>query len=322
MQNFKKCGIIFVRGIYMEKFSDILLNQVSDYAFSASAQKYLYGEISDPFFQKRLYQLGQNIHASDELKSILFESGYGRLPQKETKNELEQERMRLMKKGLKKIASVPSGRELLSHMPLDIYMYAMVQEDRGFFSSSEKMLSISSRHSTLWVGAQEYLKTFVHEMAHARHATVCQNREYGFSPKAFFFENAFDELGARLQAEKVYGELKSLGYVKSETQKLSVMPLINKMEQSGYFYQFAQSIFNYLGRSSEVVLDEDNLLDKPLKRIFSYYMTLYPQLKQKNVLDKINKIYQKLVLYPAGNAVGLTQYDVSHRLKQLGYGSR
>ena len=160
----------------MAKFADVFLSEVSDYAFSISAEKYLYGELSDIHLQKMLYQLEQNIHKSSELTSILFECGYSRLPQKETNSKLEQERLHQMKEGLKKIVQVPSGRELLSHMPLDVYMYAMTQEDRGYFSASQKMLSISARHPTLWMKNHEYLKTFVHEMAHARHDVVCRNR--------------------------------------------------------------------------------------------------------------------------------------------------
>ncbi len=306
----------------MAKFADTFLAEVSDYAFSVAAKTYMYGELSEPHFQKHLHQLKNNVHESSELTAIFFECGYGRLPQKETKSALEQERLQQMKQALVQIAGVPSGRELLSHMPLDVYMYAMTQQDRGFFSASEKMLSLSSRHPSLWVGQQEYLKTFVHEMAHARHDAVCRNREYGFSPKAFFFESAFDELGARLAGEKVYGELQTAGYVQQKGPKLSVVQIIDKMENSGYFHEFSQSIFDYLGRKTEVILDEDNTLSRPLKRLFSYYMTLYPQMKQKNVLNKLNSIYQKLVMYPAGQRVGLTQYDISHRLKKLGYGVR
>ena len=305
----------------MAKFADTFLSEVSGYAFSVMAQQHMYGELSEPHFQKRLHQLKNNIHPSSELTSIFFECGYGRLPQKETKASLEQDRLQQMKQALVQIAGVPSGRELLSHMPLDVYMYAMTQEDRGFFSASEKMLSISSRHPTLWLKNQDYLKTLVHEMTHARHDSICRNRQYGFSPKAFFFESTFDELGARLSAEKVYDELQTSGYIKQNTPKVSVMQIIDKMEHCGYFHEFAQSIFDYLGNQTSVILDEDNTLDKPLKRLFSYYMTLYPQLKQKNVLNKINGIYQKLVMYPAGQRVGLTKYDVSHRLKQLGYGT-
>lgn len=303
----------------MAKFADTFLAEVSDYAFSVAAQRYMYGELSEPYFQKRLHQLKNNVHESSELTSIFFKYGYGK---KETKSSVEQVRLHQMKQALLQIAQVPSGRELLSHMPLDVYMYALTQEDRGFFAASEKMLSLSSRHPTLWIGQKEYLKTLVHEMAHARHDSICRNRQYGFSPKAFFFESTFDELGARLAGEKVYDEVQTLNGVKQKVSKLSAIQIIDKMENSGYFREFSQNIFDYLGNQTSVILDEDNTLDKPLKRLFSYYMTLYPQMKQKNVLEKINKIYQKLVMYPAGQQVGLTRYDVSHRLKQLGYGIR
>lgn len=304
----------------MAKFADTFLAEVSDYAFSSAAHRYIHGELSEPYFQKRLHQLKQNVHESSELTAIFFECGYGRFPQKETKPALEQDRLRQMKQALIQIAGVPSGRELLSHMPLDVYMYAMTQEDRGFFSASEKMLSISSRHPTLWVKNQDYLKTFVHEMAHARHGAVCQNNRYGFSPKAFFLESTFDELGARLAAENIYGELQEANIVKHKTPKLSAIRIIDKMEENGYFHEFTQSIFDYLGRQTSVILDEDNTLDRPLKRLFSYYMTLYPQIKQKNVLNKIDAVYRKLVLYPAGRCVGLNRYDVNRRFKDLGYG--
>ena len=81
----------------MAKFADTFLAEVSGYAFSVMAQQYICGELSEPYFQKRLYQLQNNIHTSSELTSIFFECGYGRLPQKETKALLEQERLLKMK---------------------------------------------------------------------------------------------------------------------------------------------------------------------------------------------------------------------------------
>ena len=41
---------------------------------------------------------------------------------------------------------------------------------------------------------------------------------------------------------------------------------------------------------------------------------------ETNVLEKINAQYRKLILYPAGQCVGLNRYDVNRRFKDLGYG--
>ena len=173
----------------MGKFSRQFLYEVSKYALSQEAMDCLQGELSPQLFQKQLYQLKQNVHPSAELTSIIFECGYTKCPQKETKTELEQERLEQLKSTLTLMAEVPSGRELLSHMPLNVYMYAMKQEDRGFFCASKKMLSVSSRHATLWGSKKQYIKTLAHEMAHARHNQVFRYDEYGFSPKAFFLES-------------------------------------------------------------------------------------------------------------------------------------
>lgn len=306
----------------MAKFSGQFLYEVSKYALSQEAMDCLRGELSPQLFQKKLYQLKQNVHSSDELTSIFFECGYEKYPQKETKKVLEQERLEQLKSGLTLMAKVPAGRELLSHMPLDIYMYAMKQEDRGFFWSYEKMLSVSSRHPTLWIGKKQYIKTLAHEMAHARHNQVFQYDEYGFSPKAFFLESVFDELGARLTGEKVYHELCKNGHIKGEEKykPQTISRLMENLEKSGYFYHFAQEVSDKVGRDMNMILDEDDTLNQPLGKIFSYYLKLYPQLRQKNVLDKIDAKYRKLILYPAGQCVGLNRYDVNRRFRDLGYG--
>ena len=306
----------------MAKFADQFLYEVSKYALSHQAMDCLCGELSPQLFQKKLYQLKQNVHPSDELTSIFFECGYDRYPQKETKKGLEKERLEQLKSGLTLMAKVPAGRELISNMPLDIYMYAMKQEDRGFFWSYEKMLSVSARHPTLWVGTKQYIRTLAHEMAHARHNQAFDCEEYGFSPKAFFLESVFDELGARLTGEKVYHELCKNGHIKGKEKykPLTVSRLIENLEKSGYFYCFAQEVSDKVGRDMNMILDEDDTLNQPLGRIFSYYLKLYPQLRQKNVLEKINAQYRKLILYPAGQCVGLNRYDVNRRFKDLGYG--
>ena len=306
----------------MAKFSAQFLYEVSKYALSHETMECLRGELSPQQFQKQLYQLKQNVHPSAELTSIIFECGYTKFPQKETKIELEQERLEQLKSGLILIAKVSSGRELLSHMPLDVYMYAMKQEDRGFFGASEKMLSVSSRHATLWIGKKQYIKTLAHEMAHARHNHAFRYDEYGFSPKAFFLESVFDELGARLTGEKVYHELCKNGCIKGEEKykPQTISRLIENVEKSGYFYHFAQDISDKVGQDMNMILDEDDTLNQPLGEIFSYYLKLYPQLRQKNVLDKIDAQYRKLILYPAGQCVGLNRSDVNRRFKDLGYG--
>ena len=306
----------------MAKFSGQFLYEVSKYALSQEAMACLCGELSPQLFQKKLYQLKQNVHPSAELTSIFFECGYEKHPQKETKTELEQKRLEQLRLGLMLMAKVPAGRELLSHMPLDICMYAMTQEDRGIFLSTEKILSVSSRHPTLWGGKKYYIKTLAHEMAHARHNQAFRCDEHVFSPKAFFLESVFDELGARLTGEKVYCELYRNGHIKGEEKykSQSVSKLIENLERSGYFYYFAQEVSDKIGRDMNMILDEDDTLNRPLGEIFSYYLKLYPQLRQKNVLDKIDTQYCKLILYPAGRCVGLNRHDVNRRFRDLGYG--
>ncbi|MBR5130339.1 MAG: hypothetical protein IKV03_03860 [Alphaproteobacteria bacterium] len=306
----------------MGKFSEQFLYEVSKYALSHDKLDCMQGELSSQLFQKKIYQLQQNVHLSAELTSIFFECGYSRMPQKESKVDLEKERLKRLKEGLILMSHVPAGRELLSHMPLDIYMYAMIQEDRGFFSSSDKMLSVSSRHPTLWVGKKLYIKTLAHEMAHARHNQAFSCCEYGFSPKAFFIEAVFDELGARLTGEKIYHELCKSGKINGEEnhKPLSISRLVDIMEKNGYFSYFAQEISDKIGRDMNMILDEDDTLNQPLGEMFSYYMKLYPQLRQKNVLDKIDAQYRKLILYPAGRLVGLSQSQVNRRFKDFGYG--
>ena len=329
MQKFKKYGIMLIRGINMAKFSDIFLSEVSKYALSLSEMHDRQGELSPQLFQKHLHQLVKNVHPSEELTSIFFECGYNQLPQKEKNTTLEQKRIQQLQNGLLLLAQVPSGRELLSHMPLDIYMYAMMQDGKGYFSVSEKMLAISSRHQMLWGTNQYFVKTLAHEMAHARHNDFIQGdigrtfyNNMAFSPKAFFLECVFDELGARLMAEKVYGDLRTSGRITEERicRPISVCRLIGEMETSGYFYSFAQEIADKVGHNMNVILDEDDTLDNGIGRIFSYYTKLYPALRQKNVLNKIDEQYRKLVLYPAGRSIGLNRYDVHRRFRDLGYG--
>lgn len=313
----------------MAKFADTFLSEVSKYSLCVSGVPQVQGELSPQIFQKKLHQLVKNVHASSELTSIPFECGCENFPQKEKNLILEQERIKQLQDGLILMAQVPSGRELLSHMPLNVYMYAMTQTGKGFFSEVEKMLSISSRCSILWGAKKQFIKTLAHEMTHARHTAFLQNqtrvskdKEWTFSPKAFFFESVFDELGARLMAEKIYSDLCKAGKINNgeKYRSISVSGMFSQMENSGYFHHFAQEIADTVGKDMNKILDEDDTLNQTLGQTFSYYMKLHPSLRQKNILDKIEAQYRKLILYPAGRFVGLNRYKVNRRFKDLGYG--
>lgn len=230
----------------------------------------------------------------DRIHNLLFETDCPMLPQLEKNKSWEQTCLNRMGEALDLMQDTKSGALLLSRLPTDVRFCVMRQPSNGSFNRSENLIILSSSRYDYWHEQCLFIKTFAHEMAHAWHDKA-QRVILGpcdFSPKACFLNETFDEVGARLTGEQVYGEIvrKLTGSYRAQSSPA----ILKKMKAAGYFEQYADVALPDEKAKIEA-LNEDNQISAKLKKLFAFYGAVYPQMMRPAFLNTVEKLYQEHV---------------------------